>query len=374
MENALKDNLLKTCLYEEHKKLNAKFINFSNWQMPVFFSSIVNEHNSVRNNIGVFDISHMGQISVSGKDSAEFLNYILTNNINKLSNNQCQYTFLLNDKGGIIDDLIIYKISEQDYLLVVNASKIEEDFNWINSQIKNYDIKIDNLSDNLSGLAIQGPNSQTTFANIVKNLKNKYKIPSDLPERNNFYNLTFDNLKLYICRTGYTGEDGFEMFASHSIIKDIYQECINENVQACGLGARDTLRLESCYPLNGNDLTEITTPLEAGLGFFAPLKSKKANYIGKNILQEQKLKGLNQKLCAIEIIDKSPPPRPNYQVFHNDKEITTLTSASLSPTLKKGIALAYLPSDLTKIDTEVFIVIRNKKYKAKVCKKPFYKK
>lgn len=357
----MSDLVLSSPLESAHLALGARLIPFGGWAMPVQYSSILTEHAAVRHNAGVFDISHMGQIFVSGTHNAVWLDSVLTNNFSQLLPGQGQYTLMLNENGGVIDDMIAYKISETESLLVVNASMISQDLAWLEKHLV-AGVGLRNESSEWAGLAIQGPAAVEIFHKLF---------PQDiLPPRNGITTLSEGSI---VCRTGYTGEDGYEFFcpAQQGIAR--FEQFIAAGAIPCGLGARDTLRLEMCYPLNGNDLSPKLSPLEAGLGFFCDLT--KPNFIGLSALLSQKEQGLDVKLCAIELTEKGPPPRPHYPILSAEGEILgELSSGVLSPTLGIGIAMAYLPARNSKIGTPLLIDIRGRHFKAITVKKPFFKK
>src|SRR5437764_1483694 len=351
----------KTPLYDEHVRRGAKMVPFAGWLMPVQYTSIIDEHQAVRKNVGMFDISHMGQFIVEGKDSRTWLNTILTNNIDKLEVGQGQYTFLLNDKAGIIDDLIAYRIGDAKFLLVVNASCIDQDLDWLNKH-KRGDVRIDNRSANFGGVAIQGPRVAELFVN--------------LPERNHIVDLEIDGMPISMARTGYTGEDGVEVFfRAQDAVKfwnTVLEKGKDLGIKPCGLGARDTLRLEMCYPLNGFDLSPERNPIEAGLGFFVDLT--KPNFMGREVLLKTKENGPQEKLVPFKMNDKGPPPRPHYSVSENGERIGEVTSGTLSPSLNWGVGMAYITAPHAKIGARIDIEIRGQKLPATIEKKPRYKK
>lgn len=357
---SVSDTILHSPLEAAHLALGARLIPFGGWSMPVQYTSILSEHAAVRGSAGVFDISHMGQVFVSGENHIEWLNKLLTNNLGKLTVGQGQYTMMLNESGGVIDDLIAYRISEGETLLVINASMIPEDVAWMQEHLPE-DITLRNESDDWAGLAIQGPDSEEIFHKLF---------PSEtLPPRNGILKTAAGEI---ICRTGYTGENGFEFFCPSKVGPIYFESFISAGAIPCGLGARDTLRLEMCYPLNGNDLSPDRTPIEAGLGFFCDLE--KTEFIGHETLRVQKEKGPTEKLTAIKMIDKGPPPRPHYTVLDIEgNTIGELSSGVLSPTLKTGIAMAYLPRAYAKIGTTIQINIRGRRFNAITVKKPFLK-
>jgi aminomethyltransferase len=358
----------KTPLYDEHVRRGAKVIPFGGWLMPVQYSSIVEEHRAVRNNVGVFDISHMGQFIVEGTSAGSWLNTMLTNNIDKLEVGTGQYTFLLNDGGGIIDDLIVYRIAKEKFLLVVNAARIDEDFAWLNRH-KPKDVDLTSRSADYAGLAVQGPK-------VVDLLRSLLGDKIDIPARNHIRDFDLHGIPLTIARTGYTGEDGVEIFFLARDATRVWNELLEKGeplgLKPCGLGARDTLRLEMCYPLNGSDLSPERNPIEAGLGFFVDLG--KPQFTGRDALVEAKEKGTPQRLIAFRMTGKGPPPRPHYSVWHGAEKIGEVTSGTSSPSLNYGIGMAYLSTPHAKIGTNIEIEVRGQKFPATIEKKPLYKK
>jgi len=361
----------RTPLYYEHVKLGAKIIPFGGWLMPVQYSSIREEHQAVRTAVGIFDISHMGELVASGPGAGEWLDTMLTNNVGKLEVGAGQYTFLLNDEAGIIDDLILYRIEDEKFLLVVNASRIEADFAWLRAHLpaSTLSATIEDQSNRYAGLAVQGPKVGELFKTLFGSEK-------EMPARNQIATFELAGIKLLVARTGYTGEDGIEVFFAAADAPRIWNEILARGeplgIRACGLGARDTLRLEMCYPLNGSDLSPAHNPLEAGLGFFVDLT--KPNFTGRETLLREKEAGLSRRLVAFKMKGKSPPPRPHYRVFRDGQEAGELTSGTLSPSLNYGIGMAYLTTPVPKPGEEIEIEIRGQKFPAVIEKKPLYKK
>lgn len=351
----------KTALYDEHVKLGAKMVPFGGWLMPVQYTSIMEEHQAVRKNIGMFDISHMGQFIVEGNDARAWLNKMLTNNVEKLEVGQGQYTFLLNDKAGIIDDLIAYRIGDAKFLLVVNASRADEDLAWLKQHARG-DVKLTTRSADFGGVAIQGPRLGELFVN--------------LPERNHIVDLEIQGMPISMARTGYTGEDGVEVFFRNSDAAKFWNAVLEKGkalgLKPCGLGSRDTLRLEMCYPLNGSDLSPERNPIEAGLGFFVDLT--KPQFTGREILLKTKENGPREKLVPFKMKEKGAPPRPHYSVFANGERVGEVTSGTLSPSLNWGVGMAYVSTPHAKIGTQIEIEIRGQKFPATIEKKPLYKK
>jgi len=373
----------KTALYDEHTRLGAKMVPFAGWLMPVQYTSIVEEHQAVRNNVGVFDISHMGQFIVEGANARDWLNSMLTNNIYKLEVGMGQYTFLLNDRGGIIDDLIVYRIDEQEYLLVVNAACADKDFAWLQQHLKegrspdhpggNWKAAapciLTSRSANFGAVAIQGPQTMALFHAL-------FGKEIEQPARNHIIDVPFDTTTASVARTGYTGEDGIEVFFPANGAVKFWSAVLEQGktlgIKPCGLGARDTLRLEMCYPLNGSDLSPERNPIEAGLGFFVELA--KPEFVGRDALVKTKEFGPREKLVPFRMKEKGPPPRPHYAVFRNGERIGEVTSGTLSPSLNWGIGMAYVSSAHAKIGAEIDIEIRAQKFPATVEKKPLYRK
>jgi aminomethyltransferase len=373
----------RTPLYDEHVRLGAKIVPFAGWLMPVQYNSIVEEHQAVRNNVGIFDISHMGQLIVEGSGAREWLNTMLTNNIHKLDVGTGQYTFLLNERGGIIDDLIVYRIEERKFLLVVNAARTDEDFAWLDRNLKEggsldrpgggletaAPCELSNRSANFGGVAIQGPRVAELFHALFGD-------DVDLPPRNHIVELPFDRTNVSVARTGYTGEDGVEVFCRANDGVKFWNAALEKarplGIKPCGLGARDTLRLEMCYPLNGSDLSPQRNPIEAGLGFFVELT--KSKFIGRDALLQTKETGPQEKLVSFRMKEKGPPPRPHYAVFKNEERIGEVTSGTISPSLNWGVGMAYVSASHAKIGAQIDIEIRERKFPATIEKKPFYKK
>jgi aminomethyltransferase len=350
-----------------HQLFSPRYASFAGWNMPIQFKGIQEEHFAVRQSAGIFDISHMGKLLLSGDDVSTFLNHTLSNNIEKLNDGQGQYSLLLNEQGGVIDDLIVYRLSVNEYFMIINAARIDEDLAQLHhiQQQQPYHITIQNHSDDLVGVAIQGIQADTILSSL------------GLPTlaRNEIRKITWQQEDCYICGTGYTGEPGYELFwaqANTPQYLNMVKAVQEVGGMPCGLGARDTLRLEMGYPLYGNDLNEKITPLEAGLGYFVDLT--KSDFVGKLALVNQKQLGLPQKLFGIKLIDKGPIPRAGYPVLFQNNEIGHLCSGGLSPMLQKGIAMAYLPTSLNlKSGSSIEVKIRNQSYLAEICSKPFYR-
>lgn len=375
-------SLKRTPLFEAHRQAGARLVDFGGWEMPVQYSSIVTEHKCVREAVGIFDISHMGEVRVSGPEAKNFLNHLLTNDVESLFPGQGQYTIMCNGSGGAVDDLYVYRTGALEYLLVINASRIDVDLPWINNQRAAFSgaasVRVENLSDELAAVAIQGPNA----AQLVDQLfpgpsmtETRVDRPSDLA-KNELGSFLFGTDQAWVSRTGYTGEDGFEIILLNAGVAPLWEMSLALGaplgLQPAGLGARDTLRTEMCYPLYGHELDEQTSPIAAGIGFF--VKLNKPEFIGLESLAAEKQRGPGKKLAAFVMTGKSAPPRPHYRVFANDEPVGETTSGTVSPSLNTGIGLAYLPPALAEPDTELEIEIRNRRFPARVVRKPIYKK
>lgn len=360
--------LLRTPLFHEYEKLGAKTIDFGGWELPVQFTSIKEEHNAVRQFAGLFDVSHMGEVEVKGSGSLNFLQYLLTNNVAVLGDGEAQYTAMCYEDGGTVDDLLVYRKSENDYLLVINASNIEKDYAWIESHVFG-DVTIKNVSEEIAQLAIQGPKA----IEIVQSLCNE-KV-DDIKFFTFRENVQLDGISILLSRTGYTGEDGFEIYCDKNVAADVWSKLLvsgqEKGLVPCGLGARDTLRLEATLSLYGQELTKDITPLEAKIGFAVKL-NKECDFLGKEALVKQKEEGLQRRIVGIEIQDRGIP-RHGYEVYDGDKLIGEVTSGTQVPTTKRNIGLALVDSNYLEIGTEFDILIRNKKWKAVVTKTPFHK-
>ncbi|MFZ5948817.1 MAG: glycine cleavage system aminomethyltransferase GcvT [Stygiobacter sp.] len=358
----------KTKFYSVHEKLNAKIVEFAGYQMPIQYSSIIAEHKSVRNSVGVFDVSHMGEIFISGEKALEFVNYITVNDASILIDGRVQYSAMCYEDGGIVDDLLVYRINQNKFMLVVNASNKDKDFEWMK---KNNIFNVDFIdeSDEYSLLAVQGPNSKATIQKICdKNLDLEYY---------HFFFAKVAGIDMLVSRTGYTGELGYELYFKGDEItaENIWNELFNAgkefNIQPVGLGARDSLRLEMGFCLYGNDIDQTTNPIEAGLGWITKLK--KENFIGKDVLVKTKENGPKRKLVGLISSEKSFP-RHGYDLSVNGNKVGVITSGTVSPVLEKAIALGYVESEFSKEGTQVNFLIRGKEIPAFVTKLPFIKK
>lgn len=356
------EELKKTPLYQNYIDSGAKIVEFGGWAMPVQFSSIKEEHNAVRYEIGLFDVSHMGEIEISGNEAFQFVQYILSNDANNLTDNKAMYTALCNEEGGIIDDLVTYKLADDRFLLIVNAANTDKDFNWISKQSENFDVKVNNTSDEYGQLAIQGPKA--------RDLVNE-NVDIDVSDMKMFefkQNVDLFGKKVILSQSGYTGEDGFEIYCKSEDTVDIWNQLLKYNVVPCGLGARDTLRLEAGLPLHGQDLTESITPYEGGIAFAAkPLIED--NFIGKSVLKDQKENGSTKRTVGLELLDKGIA-RTGYEVLNLEgNQIGEVTSGTQSPSSGKSIALAIIDRDAFEMGKEVLVQVRKRQVKAKIVKK-----
>ncbi|MBC8267028.1 MAG: glycine cleavage system aminomethyltransferase GcvT [Flavobacteriales bacterium] len=352
-------------LSEMHESIGGKMVEFSGYNMPVQFEGVNAEHLAVRENVGVFDVSHMGEVFVSGENALEFLQYITSNDVSKLVPGKVQYTCLPNEKGGIVDDFLLYMLAKNSYLLVVNASNMEKDLAWINKH-NTFGCTIDNQSDNYSLLAVQGPKSIELLQQLTAVNLSEIK----------YYNFKIGNIAgvedVILSRTGYTGEIGFELYIKNESVKKLWEALFNTSIELkpIGLAARDTLRLEKGFCLYGNDINETTSPIEAGLGWITKFSK---NFINAENLKKQKEEGTKRKLVGLEIIDKGIA-RKDYLIVNNkEQEIGIITSGTMSPTLKKAIAMAYISVEYSQVGTEVFVKVRNKQLKSKIAQMPFVK-
>lgn len=363
------NELKRTPLFEVYKQYRAKTINFGGWELPVQFTSIKEEHYAVRTNAGLFDVSHMGEIIVKGKDSLQFLQKVLTNDVSKLRDGKAQYTIMCYEDGGCVDDLIVYRLNEEKYLLVVNAANIQKDFQWLMSQ-KHGDVELQNISESCALLALQGQKAEK----VLQTLTDVHLSELKFFEFNESAEIA--GKKALIARTGYTGEDGFEIYCQSEdavyLWEKILQAGDKEKVVPCGLGARDTLRLEAALPLYGQDLSEDITPIEAGVGFAVKL-TKKENFIGKDVLQIQKEQGVSRLAVGLEMIEKGIP-RSGYKLFSGNQQIGVVTSGTHSPTLNKSIGIALVKKEFSEIGNEIEVEVRTKRLKARVVPTPFYKR
>lgn len=371
------DNLQKTCLHAMHMAMDAKMAPFGGFDMPIEYDGIEVEHQAVRTGVGMFDVSHMGEVRISGADALRFVNRIFTNDVNLLADGQIAYGMLTNHRGGVVDDLLVYRVSATEFFLVINASNIDKDEKWILSQMEEFnadDLTVDCESSLWSEIALQGPKAQEVIAELLPAVN-----PDEIP----FYHFKQYVLDvqyedgetgeepLIVSRTGYTGEDGFEIYASDGLIQGLWDALLHLGVQPCGLGCRDTLRFEAGLPLYGHELSDEITPVEAGLGMF--VKLDKPDFIGRDALVAQKAEGVKQKVVGIEI-DAPAIARQGYEVLNADgtEVVGHITTGYRSITLQRNIAMALVDAAHAALDTPLQVRVRRKTFPARVIKKRFY--
>lgn len=362
----------KTPLYDKHVEAGGNVVDYAGWYLPVEYSGLKPEHEAVRTKAGLFDVSHMGEFTVKGPDAEKFLDSLFTNDLTTIKDGQAIYGLFCYEDGGVVDDLLIYRKAQDDFYLVVNAANVEKDFEWVTKHKGDYDVELENISDSVAELALQGPKAEEILQKLTE---------TDLKEIKFFHfkedvELTYDKVKAMISRTGYTGEDGFEIYASNEDILKIWDALFEvgekEGLVPCGLGCRDTLRFEANLPLYGNEITKEINPLEAGLKFAVKL-DKESDFVGKKVLKEQYEQGLTHKVAGFELTGKGIP-RHGYEVEKDGEVIGHVTTGYLSPTLGKAIGCAYIPMEHAELGNEIAIRIRKKVVPAVVVSKKFLKK
>ena len=361
IKQELREREKRTCLYERHIAEGAFMAPFANFAMPIQYRNIQLEHLAVRQKCGLFDVSHMGEVTVKGRDAERFVQHIFTNDIAEAPVGKVYYGMMCYENGGTVDDLLVYKMGENDFFLVINAANIDKDWAWIQEQAKGYDVVLANRSDDYGQIALQGPEAEHVMETVLG-------LPCS--------ELTFYSVKtigdVIVSRTCYTGEDGFEVYASHNYIQQCWDKLIAAGVQPCGLGCRDTLRFEVGLPLYGDELSEEITPVMAGLGMF--VKLDKEEFIGKEALARQKAEGPAKKLVGIELFDKAIP-RHGYTVLNMDGEpVGEVTTGYHCISVDKSVCMALVDARYAKLDTELQVQIRKKVFPGKVVKKQFYNK
>lgn len=366
MDNTPTSEIKTTCLHSRHIDLGAVMSEFAGFDMPISYRGITEEHNAVRQHCGMFDVSHMGEVNISGADAQRFVNHIFTNDVSKIEDGTILYGMMLHPDGGTVDDLLVYRRGVDNYLLVINASNIDKDVEWIRTNAEGYDVEINNLSDQLSELAVQGPDSEQILKEVLgincEDLK-FYTFKEELLDSNH----------ILVSRTGYTGEDGFEIYAEHSVIQSMWDSLLeSERVEPCGLGCRDTLRFEVGLPLYGHELADNISPIEASLSMF--VKLDKPEFIGKEAVAAQKAEGAPRKLVGIELLDRAIP-RAGYPVLNaQDQEVGHVTTGYRAISVDKSVAMVLIDKDYAAIDTPLKVQIRRKTFPAVVTAKKFYKK
>lgn len=360
--------LKRTLLYEEHLAAKAKLIDFGGWEMPVQYTGVIEEHNTVRTKVGLFDVSHMGEVDVKGKDALAYVQNLITNDVTQIQNGQILYSPMCYPNGGIVDDLLVYRYDSEHFYIVVNASNTDKDYAWMIEHVKGYEVQLDNVSNQVAQLALQGPLAEKILQSLTT---------TDLSDIKYYWfkHGEIDGVSCLISRTGYTGEDGFEIYMTPEKAPELWRKLLEvgtpEGIQPIGLGARDTLRFEARLPLYGNELGPDISPLEAGIGFF--VKFGKEKFIGKEALEAQKEKGVPRKLVGLEMIERGIA-RSHYPLQKDGGEVGFVTSGSFSPTLNKNIALGLIRSDLAEWGSTLEVMIRGKAVKAKIIPTPFYKR
>lgn len=376
--------LKRTPLFELHKESGGKLVEFGGWEMPVQYTSIMDEHQAVRNAAGIFDISHMGEVRVSGPGAGAFLNYLLTNDTRKLRIGLGQYTLMCNEQGGAVDDLYVYQVGAAEYLLVINASRIDPDVQWMKEKLAASafaaQVSIENQSDQTGAVAIQGPAVARFIDSLVSGPDKLTGLPNaSALKKNEIGRFQFGDIKVWVSRTGYTGEDGFEVLTPAARIGDVWRAAMKtgqaHGLKPAGLGARDTLRTEVCYPLYGHELDMEHGPFDAGLMFFVSLD--KGDFVGREAITQKKAQGASRKLVAFKNVEKSAPPRPGYPIFSEAQggvEVGNTVSGTLSPSLSNGIGMAYVEAAMAVPDKQLFIETRGRRAPVILCKKPLFRK
>jgi aminomethyltransferase len=365
----MQNNLKKTPLVDEHIALNAKMVDFGGWYMPVQYSGLVDEHLCTRQKAGLFDVSHMGEVRVTGAQAEPFVNVLTTNSVRKLKEGQIHYTVMLYESGTVVDDLLVYKFAKDHYLLVVNASNLEKDYAWIEKQAASFDVVVKNESAETAQIAIQGPKAEQILQKMTSLV---------LPDIA-YYHFTeglVNSEQCLVSRTGYTGEDGFEVYLPAEKAVELWRKLLEagktEGIKPAGLGARDTLRLEARMALYGHEIDDTITPLEAGLKWVVKMK-KPADFIGKASLKEMQSAGIPRKLIGFEMAEKGIP-RQGYPIWSEDREVGEVASGTFSPTLQKGIGTALIPSEIDPAEDTLFVQIRKRKIRLIPVKGPFYQR
>ena len=360
----MEKELQTTCLHDRHVKLGALMSPFGGFDMPIQYAGITEEHNAVRRHVGVFDVSHMGEVRVKGPDAYKYVSHIFVNDVTGAPDGQIFYGMMCYENGGVVDDLLVYKVNDNEYFLVINASNIDKDVAWIMKNAEGFDVEITDESPIYGEVAVQGPEAEETVEKVLG-------IPvKDIPFYN-FKTFPIDGEEVIVSRTGYTGEDGFEIYGSHDYIRRVWDKLMDAGVQPCGLGCRDTLRFEVGLPLYGDELADDITPLEASLSMF--VKLDKPEFIGKEALAAQKAEGVKHRIVGIEL-EGNAIPRHGYPVEVNGEKVGEITTGYRSISTGKSVAMAMIDKPYDKMGTEVEVRIRKKTFPAKVVKKRFYEK
>ena len=360
----MEENLVKTCLHDRHVSLGALMSPFGGFDMPIQYKGITEEHNAVRNEVGVFDVSHMGEVRVKGPDAYKYVSHIFVNDVTGAPDGQIFYGMMCYENGGTVDDLLVYKVNDNEYFLVINASNIDKDFDWMKKNAEGFNIELTNESPYYGEVAIQGPKAEETVEKVLG-------IPVKDIAFYNFKTFNLDGEEVIVSRTGYTGEDGFEVYGSHKYIQKVWDKLMDAGVQPCGLGCRDTLRFEVGLPLYGDELSAEITPLEASLSMF--VKLDKPEFIGKDALAKQKAEGVKRRIVGLEL-EGNAIPRHGYPVEVEGKQVGEITTGYRSISTGKSVAMAMIDKPYDKLGTKVEVRIRKKTFPATVVKKRFYEK
>ncbi len=362
------EDLKKTPLHAQHVEAGGRMVPFAGFEMPVQYSGVVDEHKAVREAVGLFDVSHMGEVEFTGPRALEVVNRIITNDLDKIADGQAVYTVMCNEGGTIIDDLVVYRFSPERIFICVNAANRDKDFAWMKEQAGD-DCEVKDVGDDYAQIAVQGPNAEQLVARLTS---------TDVASIGRYWFATGEvvDVDAIIARTGYTGEDGFELYVPAADAPKVWNALLEKGadlgVKPAGLGARDSLRLEVCYPLYGNDIDDTTNPYEAGLAWVVKLK-KASDFVGKAALEQVKAEGPKRKLVGVELVGRGIA-RQHYPVLVNGEKVGEVTSGTMGPTVSKPVALAYVPAEHAAVGTEIQVEVRNKPVDAKVAPKPFLKK
>lgn len=360
----MEDQIKKTCLHDRHVSLGAQMSPFAGFDMPIQYVGITEEHNAVRKHVGVFDVSHMGEVRVKGQDAEKLVNHIFVGDVTGAPDGQIFYGMMCYENGGTVDDLLVYKVNDHEFFLVINASNIAKDVKWILQNAEGFDVEIEDQSEYYGEVAVQGPEAEESVEQIL-GIKVK-----DIPFYN-FKTIPVNGEDIIVSRTGYTGEDGFEIYGSHDFIRNVWDKLMKGGVQPCGLGCRDTLRFEVGLPLYGDELTDTISPIEASLSMF--VKLDKPEFIGKAALAKQKEEGVKRRIVGLEL-EGNAIPRHGYPVEINGEQVGEITTGYRSISTGKSVAMAMINKPYDKLGTEVEVRIRKKTFPAKVVKKRFYDK
>ncbi|HKO38957.1 MAG TPA: glycine cleavage system aminomethyltransferase GcvT [Solirubrobacterales bacterium] len=350
---------MRTPLFQQHQDLGAKIVPFAGWEMPVTYEGIREEHSAVRRHAGMFDVSHMGEVEVEGPEALAFLQRALSNDVAKVAVGGAQYSCLCNEGGGVLDDLFVYRLGPDNYLIVTNAANHRDDLAWLGRQSREFGVVVRDVADRFAMLAVQGPHARAVLASALG---------IQLPPRFRVSRLQIGGRPALACGTGYTGEDGVELLIDPEVAAPTWARLLDAGIVPCGLGARDTLRLEVCYPLHGNELTPERNPVEAGLGWCC---KEETGFVGSEAIARARAEGTAQTLVAFKI-EGQGIPREGNPVLHGEEEAGVVTSGTFSPSLEVGAGMAYVSSQLAEVGTEIEIDVRGKRRPARIASKPLY--